>query len=98
MPALAAEYFACPNCGHVSHIFSHGGAKREAEKLGMEFLGEIPLDLEIRETSDSGQPIVVSNPGSPHAAAYVAIAQHVWDKVSASLGGEARKAPKIVMQ
>jgi ATP-binding protein involved in chromosome partitioning len=92
------SYFSCPNCGHISHIFSHGGAQREAEKLGMEFLGEIPLVLEIRETSDSGQPIVVSNPGSPHAQAYVAIAQHVWDKVSASLGGEARQAPKIVMQ
>src|SRR3546814_6331626 len=46
--------FVCPNCGHESHIFSHGGARREAERLGMEFLGEIPLDIEIRETSDSG--------------------------------------------
>ncbi len=68
------SYFACPNCGHKSHIFSHGGAKREAEKLGMEFLGELPLDMEIRETSDGGRPIVVSKPDSPHAQAYVAIA------------------------
>ncbi len=48
------SYFACPSCGHVSHIFDHGGARREAEKLGIEFLGELPLDMEIRETSDGG--------------------------------------------
>jgi ATP-binding protein involved in chromosome partitioning len=90
--------FFCPNCGHETHIFSHGGAKREADKLGMEFLGEIPLDLEIRETSDGGRPIVVSRPDSEHAQTYVAIARRVWDKVSASLGGAARQAPKIVMQ
>jgi ATP-binding protein involved in chromosome partitioning len=92
------SYFACPNCGHVSHVFSHGGARREAEKLGMEFLGEVPLDMEIRETSDGGRPIVVSNPDSEHAKAFTAIAQRVWDKVSAAQGGEARLAPKIVMQ
>ena len=50
------SYFCCPNCGHRTDIFSHGGAKREAESLGMEFLGEIPLDIAIRETSDDGQP------------------------------------------
>jgi ATP-binding protein involved in chromosome partitioning len=92
------SYFACPNCGHVSHVFSHGGARREAEKLGMEFLGEVPLDMEIRETSDGGRPIVVSNPESPHAKAFTAIARRVWDKVSAAAGDEARQAPKIVMQ
>jgi ATP-binding protein involved in chromosome partitioning len=92
------SYFACPNCGHVSHIFSHGGARREADKLGMEFLGEVPLDMEIRETSDGGRPIVVSNPESPHAKAFTAIARRVWDKVSAAAGDEARRAPKIVMQ
>ncbi len=90
--------FICPNCGHESHIFSHGGAKREAEKLGIEFLGELPLDMEIRETSDSGRPIVVSNPDSPHAKVYVSIAKRVWEKVEASIGAQARQAPKIVMQ
>src|SRR3546814_1403997 len=49
--------FVCPNCGHESHILSHGGARREAERLGMEFLGEMPLDIEIRETYDSGRPV-----------------------------------------
>jgi ATP-binding protein involved in chromosome partitioning len=90
--------FVCPNCGHESHIFSHGGAKREAEKLGMEFLGEVPLDMEIRETSDSGRPIVVSNPESPHAKVFVSMAERVWQKVEASIGAQARQAPKIVMQ
>ncbi len=91
--------FVCPNCGHESHIFSHGGARREADKLGMEFLGEMPLDIEIRETSDSGRPVVVSHPDAPTAKAFVAIAQRVWDKVSAQIGdGGSRQAPKIVMQ
>mgnify|MGYP002623205769 CR=1 FL=1 len=89
--------FVCPNCGHESHIFSHGGAEREAERLGVEFLGGLPLDIEIRETSDSGRPIVVSNPDSPHAQAYVRIAQRVWDKLSAGLDGGQRKSPRIVM-
>ena len=92
------SYFACPNCGHESHIFSRGGARREAESLGMEFLGELPLDIEIRETSDSGRPIVVSNPESPHAGAYLAIARRVWEQISANLGSAAAQGPRIVMQ
>jgi ATP-binding protein involved in chromosome partitioning len=92
------SYFACPNCGHVSHIFSHGGAKREAGKLGIAFLGEIPLDTEIRETSDGGRPIVVSQPDSAHAKAFVAIAEKIWDRVAAGPGGTVRQAPRIVMQ
>jgi len=92
------SYFTCPNCGHVSNIFDHGGAHRVADQLGMEFLGEIPLDLVIRETSDGGRPIVVSQPDSPHAKAYVAIATRIWEKVSAALGEGARAAPRIVMQ
>ena len=91
------SYFACPNCGHVSHIFGHGGARREAEKLGMEFLGEIPLDLAIRETSDGGRPIVVSKPDSDHAKAYNAIGRRIWEKLSAGRDDGARQAPKIVM-
>ena len=91
--------FVCPNCGHESHIFSHGGAKREAEKLGMEFLGEVPLHMEIRETSDGGRPVVISNPDAPNAQAFVAIAKRVWEKVSAQIGaGGGRQAPNIVMQ
>ena len=86
----------CPNCGHESHIFSHGGAKQVAEKLGMDFLGELPLDIDIRETSDSGQPIVVSRPDSSQAGIYVEIAKALWAKVGGQ--GAQRQAPKIVMQ
>ncbi|MHA1152458.1 MAG: iron-sulfur cluster carrier protein ApbC [Alphaproteobacteria bacterium] len=89
--------FVCPNCGHESHIFSHGGARLEAEKLGVEFLGEVPLDIEIRETSDSGRPIVVSRPDSPHAKTFVAIAERIRDKVTAP-DATRRQAPSIVMQ
>ena len=92
------SYFICPHCQGRSDIFSHGGARAEAEKLGVDFLGEIPLDMEIRETSDSGRPIVVSNPDSPHAKLYRAIAARVWNKVEAALGGSARRAPRIVIQ
>ena len=89
------SYFACPNCGHRSEIFSHGGARREADRLGMEFLGEVPLDIAIRETSDEGRPIVVSQPSSPHAQVYRAIAERVWDKVG---GAPTRAAPRIVVE
>jgi len=92
------SYFICPHCQGRSDIFSHGGARAEAAKLGTDFLGEIPLDMEIRETSDSGRPIVVSKPDSPHAQAYLGIARTVWDKVQAALGGSARKPPRIVIQ
>jgi ATP-binding protein involved in chromosome partitioning len=88
------SYFACPHCGQRSDIFSHGGARREAERLGVEFLGELPLDMAIRETSDGGHPIVVSQPESPHAKTYRAIAERVWAK----LAGAQRTAPRIVIQ
>jgi ATP-binding protein involved in chromosome partitioning len=89
------SYFLCPHCGERSNIFSHGGARREADKLGMEFLGEIPLNMAIRETSDSGSPIVVSQPTSPHAATYRAIAERIWQKVS---GAPQKTAPRIVIE
>ena len=88
------SYFCCPNCGHRTDIFSHGGAKREADSLGMEFLGEIPLDIAIRETSDEGQPIVMSQPDSEHAKVYRQIAARVWEKVA----GPQRGTPKIVIE
>ena len=91
-------YFECPECGHRSEIFSHGGARREAEKLGTEFLGEIPLDIEIRETSDGGRPIVVSKPDSPQAEVYRSIAKRIMEKLDAELEDTSRAAPKIVIQ
>ena len=73
--------YVCPNCGHEEHIFGHGGAKAEAEKLKVDFLGEVPLDIRIRQSGDGGVPIVASDPEGPHAAAYMAIAKKVWEKV-----------------
>ncbi len=89
------SYFSCPHCGHRSDIFAHGGARREAERFGVDFLGEIPLDIAIRETSDGGNPIVVSQPQSPHAAAYRGIAERIWTTLS---GAQARQGPRIVIQ
>ena len=91
------SYFECPNCGHRSEIFSHGGAQREAGALGVDFLGEIPLVTAIRETSDAGRPIVFAQPDSAQARAYRAIAARVWDKVAAAIDAGGRKAPKIVI-
>jgi len=89
------SYFLCPHCGEQSDIFSHGGARREAEKLGVDFLGELPLDMAIRETSDGGHPIVVAAPDSGPAKTYRAIAELVWQKVK---GAPAKAAPRIVIQ
>ncbi len=91
------SYFQCPHCGERSEIFAHGGARREAQKLGMEFLGEVPLDIEIRETSDGGLPIVVSSPESGLARTYLAIADRVAEKVAQEAGGRRRAAPRIVV-
>ncbi|WP_319823941.1 iron-sulfur cluster carrier protein ApbC [Thalassovita sp.] len=69
--------FICPHCGKPSNIFGHGGAQADAHKLGVPFLGAIPLHMDIRETSDDGTPIVVAKPDSPHAAAYRKIALNI---------------------
>src|SRR5437762_6436027 len=91
------SYFLCPHCGERSDIFSHGGARREAERLGVDFLGEVPLDLAIRETSDEGRPITVSQPDSPYAQTFRDIAAKVWEKVSGE--STARRAPpRIVVE
>ncbi len=92
------SYFSCPHCGERSDIFSHGGARAEAEVLSTDFLGEIPLAIEIRETSDSGHPIVISQPDSAHAKAYRAIAQEIWAKTVKSLEKGEADAPRIVVQ
>lgn len=91
------SYFSCPHCGERTNIFSHGGAREEADRLGIDFLGEIPLDIAIRETSDSGHPIVVSDPESPHSKAFRAIADQIWEKL-ADAGESQRTMPNIVMQ
>ncbi|MCB2009512.1 MAG: iron-sulfur cluster carrier protein ApbC [Geminicoccaceae bacterium] len=91
------SYFCCPNCGHRAEIFAHGGARGCAAQFGVELLAEIPLDIAIRETSDAGNPIVVSDPESAQARAYSALAA----SVAATLrdrGGDAMAAPKIVFE
>ncbi len=88
--------YICPKCGHEDHIFSHGGAREEAEARGVPFLGEIPLEPAIREASDAGQPIAAAAPDSRQAAEYRAIAEAVWAEVQAGLGS--RQAPSIVME
>ncbi|MSP82002.1 MAG: iron-sulfur cluster carrier protein ApbC [Alphaproteobacteria bacterium] len=92
------SYFICPHCGGRSEIFAHGGARRTAAELGTDFLGEIPLHMAIRETSDSGTPIVATEPAGPHAAAYLAIADIVARKLDAASGSDARRPPRIVIQ
>jgi ATP-binding protein involved in chromosome partitioning len=90
--------FICPNCGTETPIFGHGGARHEAERLGVPFLGEIPLDIDIRLTSDAGTPIVVKAPDGPHARTYRAIARAAWDGVEAARAGGARTPPRIVIE
>ncbi|WP_342358449.1 iron-sulfur cluster carrier protein ApbC [Terrarubrum flagellatum] len=88
--------FICPHCGQTSNIFGHGGARHEAERVGVPFLGEVPLHIDIRETSDAGRPVVATAPDGPHAAAYLAIARAVKDQLE---GGAPRRAPpRIVIE
>jgi ATP-binding protein involved in chromosome partitioning len=91
------SYFLCPHCGERSDIFSHGGARREAERLGCDFLGEVPLDMAIRETSDDGHPITASAPDSAYAQTFREIAARVWDKVSGETPAR-RAGPRIVVE
>ncbi|SIR07880.1 ATP-binding protein involved in chromosome partitioning [Rhizobium sp. RU20A] len=87
------SYFIAPDTGKRYDIFGHGGARAEAERIGVPFLGEVPLTMTIRETSDAGTPIVVAEPDGPSAAVYREIAARVWAGVEA---GGAAQAPDIV--
>jgi ATP-binding protein involved in chromosome partitioning len=92
------SFFCCPNCGHRSDIFGHGGARREAERLGAEFLGEIPIALDIRTTSDEGTPITATMPESDAARLYRAIAARVWEKCEAVTARRAAAQPRIMVE
>jgi ATP-binding protein involved in chromosome partitioning len=76
------SYFACPNCAHESDIFGHGGGERLAEELGIPFLGRLPIYQPIREGSDTGVPLIISEPNSPAAAAFMAAAERTAAQVS----------------
>ncbi len=91
------SYFLCPSCGTRSDIFGHGGAQKEAERLGVPFLGEVPLHMAIREKSDAGLPVVATEPDGPHAKIYRDIAAKVRDQIMGSTVA-GRSAPKIVIE
>ncbi|MBI4922333.1 MAG: Mrp/NBP35 family ATP-binding protein [Devosia nanyangense] len=74
------SYFVAPDTGKRYDIFGHGGAARAAELFGMPFLGEIPLDMAIRETSDAGRPVVATDPDGPQAKAFRAIAREILSR------------------
>lgn len=91
------SFFICPSCGTRSDIFGHGGAKGEADRIGVPFLGEVPLHMRIRETSDSGSPVVVADPDSAHAGIYRDIATKVRDTLM-NADTAPREAPAIVFE
>jgi ATP-binding protein involved in chromosome partitioning len=91
------SYFMCPHCGTRSDIFAHGGARHEAERLGVPFLGEVPLHMTIREKSDSGLPVVATEPDGPHAKIYRDIAAKVLEQIKGG-ASSGRTAPKIVIE
>ncbi len=76
------SWYVCPECGHEHHVFGHGGAERAAQRLGVPFLGAIPLHEDVRVESDAGAPIVVSRPDSPAAKAFRALAEQVAARTS----------------
>src|SRR5271165_4403438 len=88
------SYFLCPHCGGRTDVFSHAGARREAELRGVPFLGEVPLDIAIRANSDEGRPVVASLPDSAHAAAFLEIARRVAETLETGAPG-AKPAPRI---
>jgi ATP-binding protein involved in chromosome partitioning len=89
------SYFICRKCGERHEIFGHGGAREEARRLGVPFLGEVPLDMEVRARSDAGEPIVAALPEGAHAAIFRKIADQVWSGIEA---GGTRKTPRIVIE
>ena len=88
------SFFACPHCGERTHIFGHGGAQAEAARIGVPFLGGVPLLMDIRETGDAGTPICAAAPESEEAGAFRAIAA----KVAAALTAARPEAPRIVIE
>ena len=92
------SYFLCPHCGERTDVFAHGGARHEAERLGVPFLGEVPLDIRIRETSDGGEPITATEPNGPYAAVFRDIGARVAAELNRQKGGGARPPPRIIIE
>ncbi len=92
------SYFLAPDTGKRYDIFGHGGARREAERLGVTFLGEVPLEMGIRESSDAGAPVVASKPDGAEAKIYRDIATKVWERVLQERGAAEAAVPSIVFE
>jgi ATP-binding protein involved in chromosome partitioning len=87
--------FICPNCSHATHIFNRGGGQKAAQMFSIPFLGEIPLDLKIRESGDAGVPVVLSAPDSPEALAFRTMARNIAGRVSTENMRVAVKLPVV---
>lgn len=92
------SYFVAPDTGKRYDIFGHGGARKEAERLGVTFLGEVPLEMGIRESSDAGTPVTVARPDSVEAKTYRDIATKVWERLQQEQGAAAAATPTIVFE
>lgn len=92
------SYFACPSCGHRSDIFGHGGARLEAIKMGVPFLGEIPLHIRIRELSDAGTPVTLSVTESEQAQSFMTVAKNVMSGLEQGTEQTKRPAPRMIME
>ncbi|MFU0504062.1 Mrp/NBP35 family ATP-binding protein [Pseudaminobacter sp. NGMCC 1.201702] len=92
------SYFIAPDTGKRYDIFGHGGARNEAERLGVTFLGEVPLEMGIRESSDAGAPVVASRPDGPEAKIYRDIASKVWERIKQERGAAESTVPSIVFE
>ncbi|MGO4833735.1 Mrp/NBP35 family ATP-binding protein, partial [Rhizobiaceae sp. 2RAB30] len=92
------SYFIAPDTGKRYDIFGHGGARKEAERLGVTFLGEVPLVMNIRETSDAGAPVVASSPDGTEAGIYRGIAAKVWQRLQEERSGAAAAGPAIIFE
>ena len=92
------SYFLCPHCGERTDIFGHGGAEHEAARIGVPFLGAVPLHAAIREHSDAGTPVVVSEPDGEHARIFREIAARAWERVQAERAQHRRQPPRIVIE
>ena len=92
------SYFVAPDTGKRYDIFGHGGARREAERLGVTFLGEVPLVMDIRESSDDGRPVVAAKPEGPEAKIYRGIAAKVWERLQHEKGAAEAAVPSIVFE
>lgn len=91
------SYFIAPDTGKRYDIFGHGGAQKEAERLGVPFLGAVPLEMGIRESSDAGTPVVATRPDSEEARIYKEIAAKVWQQIETGKGA-AEAAPAIIFE